>query len=114
MGNEKTYKRILIIAIILFLVSFLFMRVSEIFRMNEELKWIYKYSHLFYIFFVLPLNLFIFIANPIIILQNKKFTFKIIWLIIGLIPFLFYLIIPHFNEDLKNLNKYIWKILFSV
>lgn len=122
MVNDTTYKHTLIIVIFLFLISFFVMRISVIFRMNEDLNWIYGYSHLFYFFIVFPLITIFTILNPLIILKNflnpiiviknNKISNRIIWIIIGLIPLFFHLIIPLFNENFENLNLFILKKYF--
>lgn len=113
MLNERNYKGILVIVIILFLISFFTMRISDIFRLHKDLNWVYKYSHVFYLFIIFPLTTFFIIINPFIILLNKKLSNKIIWITIGLIPLFTYLIIPYFNDDLNNLNHIILKKYFS-
>ena len=123
MINDITYKRTVIVLVVLFILSFFVMRISDIFRMNKDLHWIYGYSHLFYLFIVFPSIAILTVLNPLIILKNflnpiillkhNNFSNKITWIIIGLIPLLFYLVIPFFNEDLKNLNLIILKKYFA-
>ena len=122
MLNDRTYKSTVIILIILFLISFFIMRISDIFRMNKDLHWIYGYAHLFYLFIVFPSITILTILNPLIILKNflspiivlkkSEISNKIVWIIIGLIPLFFYLVIPIFNDDIKNLNIFILKKYF--
>lgn len=49
-----TQKQLIIANILLFVISFVFMRFSEIFRMNRDLHWIYSLGHSFYLMAAVP------------------------------------------------------------
>ena len=54
MKIEITQKQLISAHIILFVVSFVFLEYSKMFRMNQKLHWIYSWGHNWWIMLALP------------------------------------------------------------
>lgn len=54
MNIKVIHKQLIIANIILFVVSFLFLEYSKIFRMDTEKHWIYSFSHNWWFMIAIP------------------------------------------------------------
>lgn len=93
LANIKISQKQLIIANILqFVISFAFMRFSEIFRLDIDLHWIYTFGHCWYLIASLPLAFWgsLFLGGYTL---WKIKTNKIQYLFLSLFPLLLFLII---------------------
>ncbi|MDQ0064912.1 hypothetical protein J2T03_000795 [Chryseobacterium lathyri] len=90
-----TQKQLIIANILQFVISFAFMRFSDIFRLDKDLHWMYKFGHCLYLMASLPWffwgSLFL---GGYTLWKNK--TNKILYLFFSLFPLLFFLIIIFF------------------
>ncbi|UQB69595.1 hypothetical protein [Epilithonimonas zeae] len=93
MRNIKTYKRLIIINIFLFILSFSFMEYSNIFRINQEKHWVYSTAHSWYLFFAFPVSMIGSLVLSIITII-KILKQKYIWLFLSLVPIIIFLLLP--------------------
>ena len=93
MNIKITQKQLSIAHTALFLLSFLFLKYSEIFRISQEKHWIYSFGHLWWFMVGIPALLGSFILSIYNLWQSKKhkipyFIFSLIALFI-FITFIF-------------------------
>ncbi|SHL77565.1 hypothetical protein SAMN05444360_104146 [Chryseobacterium carnipullorum] len=95
MNITITQKQLIIANTLQFVLGLLFMRFSNIFRMNKNLHWIYSFGHSWYLMSALP---FFFWGSLILGGYTiwKVKTNKILYLFFSLFPLLLFLIIIFF------------------
>lgn len=96
--NSKIIHKHLIIAnITLFAVSFVFMRISDIFRMDRDLHWIYTLGHCSYLMAALPCFFWGSLISGAYTLWKVE-TNKILYLVLSLFPLVLFLTLIFFGS----------------
>ena len=90
--NRINQKHLIIANIILFVMSFGLLEYSKMFRMNQELHWIYSFGHNWWFMIALP---FAFWGSIILVVYSyfKRKDKKILYIFCSIIPLLLFLIL---------------------
>ncbi len=106
-----TLEQLIVSNIFLFVVSFFVMKFSDIFRLNYNLHWIYSFAHVWWLLFAWPFTMILSVINAIrsFIKINKK---KYFWILISLLPILFFLILQYIYVYVNLFVKFLWRIFF--
>lgn len=95
MKIEITQKQLISAHIILFVVSFVFLEYSKMFRMNQKLHWIYSWGHNWWIMLALPTAFWgSLILGGYTLWKVKKNKF--LYLFLSFLPILLFLILFFF------------------
>lgn len=92
-----TQKQLIIANIILFVTSFLFMRFSDMFRLNQYLHWIYSLGHCWYLLAAFPCFFWGSLISGVYTLWKIE-TNKISYLLLSLFPLILFLTIIFFSS----------------
>lgn len=106
MKIKISLKQLIIANILIFVISFLLMRFSDFYRLNQETHWIYQYAHLFYILFSFPVTMSLSIIFTFF--SFKKLNKKIKWIVLSIMPILIFIILPYLNNFIHIILKNIW------
>ena len=109
MNKNISLKKIIIANISLFIISFLLMKFSDFYRLNKESHWIYQYSHIWWMFFALPISMISSLILPFI--YFKKFGLNILWILLGTTPIILFITIPYQIERIHSILKNIWIVI---
>lgn len=95
MKIQITQKQLISAHIILFVVSFVFLEYSKMFRMNQRLHWIYSWGHNWWIMLALPAAFWgCLILGGYTLWKVKKNKF--LYLFLSFLPILLFLILLFF------------------
>lgn len=91
MKTRISLKKIIIGHIFLFVFGIIFLEYSKLFRLTNELHWVYSTGHLWYLLVTLPLCLygsFILAIYSLLKMKENKFIYSIF----SIIPLIIFLI----------------------
>lgn len=101
MDIRITHKQLIIANIILFVISFVLVKIGDQFRLNQSLHWIYSYSHLFHLFIGFPISMTGSIILACYSLKKIKKE-KFVYFFCSLLPIFIFSSIIIFNTFIKE------------
>lgn len=100
MKIEKTQKKIIFTNTLLFVISFIFVRFSDIFRMHKDLHWIYTFANLTHLI-IFPTTIFL----SLILAFNSYSKIKqrkILYILLSLSPIILFLLLFIFSISINH------------
>lgn len=100
MKIEITQKKIIFTNTLLFVISFIFVRFSDIFRMHKDLHWIYTFANLTHLI-IFPTTIFL----SLILAFNSYSQIKqrkILYILLCLSPIILFLILFIFSISINH------------
>lgn len=100
MKIEITQKKIIFTNTLLFVISFIFVRFSDIFRMHKDLHWIYTFANLTHLI-IFPTTIFL----SLILAFNSYSQIKqrkILYILLSLSPIILFLLLFIFSISINH------------
>ncbi len=113
MSNYFSLKKIILANILLYVLSFFLMKFSDFFRLNTETHWIYAVSHSFWVLFAFPVTMVLSFILPFFLFK-KNLNNKLLWILLSLIPLIFFIVSYFTYKYINQSILEIWKFFYNL